>query len=122
MNLVKPSLMTKRTLPQIRHSKSCLSTKSLGIKRVNQYVLLKTLGMGTSSTVVQCIEPQQNGDDTQFAMKIIKRAKVKSMSEFESHRKLNHPFIIKLHEIIDDPKEPNLYLVMDYLGGGSLEN
>lgn len=78
--------------------------------------------MGTSSTVVQCIEPQQNGDDTQFAMKIIKRAKVKSMSEFESHRKLNHPFIIKLHEIIDDPKEPNLYLVMDYLGGGSLEN
>ena len=37
------------------------------------------------------------------------------MSEYESHKKLLHPFIIKLHEIIDDPKEPNIYLVLDFL-------
>ena len=31
-----------------------------------------------------------------------------------------HTNIVKLHEIIDDPKSDNLYLVMDYLSGGTL--
>jgi hypothetical protein len=61
--------------PRIRESKSALSTKSLGVKRINQYVLLKTLGTGISSKVVQCMVPDENNDndDQYFAMKIIKR-------------------------------------------------
>ena len=35
-------------------------------------------------------------------------------------KQLVHTNIVKLHEIIDDPKDENLYLVMDYLSGGTL--
>ena len=61
----------------IKLSSSCLSSKTLGVKRVNQYVLLKTLGKGASSTVVQCLMPNDTGNDNEdayFAMKIIKRS------------------------------------------------
>ena len=33
---------------------------------------------------------------------------------------LVHKNIVKLHEIIDDPLKNKLYLVMDYLSGGTL--
>lgn len=33
---------------------------------------------------------------------------------------MNHLNIIKLHEIIDDPKSKKVYLVMDYCEGGTL--
>lgn len=36
----------------IRYSNSAISTKSLGITKINQYLILKTLGFGTSAKVV----------------------------------------------------------------------
>ena len=35
-------------------------------------------------------------------------------------KSLVHNNVVKLHEIIDDPKSECLYLVMDYLPGGTL--
>jgi len=62
---------------KIRVSNTCSSTKIFGVKRVNQYVLLKTLGTGTSSTVVQCLVPaDKDENDKYYAMKIVKRAKI----------------------------------------------
>jgi serine/threonine protein kinase len=59
-------------------------------------------------------------------MKIIKRCKIQKFSsylaELEALKKLDHPNIIVLHEIIDDPNEPNIYLVMDLLPGGNIED
>jgi serine/threonine protein kinase len=100
------------------------------VKRVNQYVLLKTLGKGASSTVVQCLLPSATGndnDDAYFAMKIIKRSFFKQshstlISEFEALKKLSHPNIIKLHEIINDPKEQNIYMIMDLIPGGTIDS
>lgn len=43
-----------------------------------------------------------------------------SKTEMEILKQLNHVNIVRLIEIIDDPKSENLYLVMDYLPGGSL--
>ena len=46
----------------------------MGVKRVNDYVLLKTIGTGATSKVVQCMLPSlDENDDKLFAMKIIKR-------------------------------------------------
>lgn len=114
-------------LPQVRLSTTCLSTKSLGIKRVNQYILLKTLGTGSTSSVVQCLvsQDQHKKDGKYYAMKIIKRSRLKAseeIKEFEALKKLHHPYIIRLHEIIDDPKERSLYLVMDLLEGGTIDD
>jgi len=37
-------------------------------------------------------------------------------------RKLNHPHIVKLYEVINDPVSPSIYFVMDYLPGKTIEN
>ena len=37
-------------------------------------------------------------------------------------KKLNHPNIIRLHEIIDDPKEQNIYMIMDLIPGGTIDS
>lgn len=42
------------------------------------------------------------------------------MAEFEVLKKIDHPNIVQLHEVIDDPAQDKLYLVMDLLTGGSL--
>jgi serine/threonine protein kinase len=38
--------------------------------------------------------------------------------EIEIMKSLDHPNILKLHEIIDDDDNDNLYLVLDYAGKG----
>ena len=42
------------------------------------------------------------------------------IKELEILKKVVHTHIIKLHEIIDDPQSKKLYIVMDYLPGGTL--
>lgn len=36
-------------------------------------------------------------------------------------KKLNHQNIVKLHEVINDPNSDKLCLIMDYLGGGTMQ-
>jgi calcium/calmodulin-dependent protein kinase kinase 2 len=35
-------------------------------------------------------------------------------------KKLNHQNICRIYEIINDPKDPNIYLVLEYLSKGQL--
>lgn len=67
--------------------------------------------MGTSSKVYQVVEPGRIDDeDSNYAMKIINRALLAKQSptadgflaEFDALKKLDHPNIIKLVEVIDD--------------------
>lgn len=37
-------------------------------------------------------------------------------------KKLYHINIVKLHEVIDDPQNSKIFLVMDYLPGGTLSD
>jgi len=43
------------------------------------------------------------------------------MAEFDALKKLNHPHIVNLHEIIDDPNLDKFYMVMDLYPGGNLD-
>lgn len=36
-------------------------------------------------------------------------------------KKLDHPYLIKLYEIIDDPREKKLYIITEYVKKGNLE-
>jgi len=42
------------------------------------------------------------------------------VQEMEVLKTMVHKNVVKLHEIIDDPLKNKLYLVMDYLSGGTL--
>lgn len=87
---------------------------------------MKTLGTGATSKVIQCLEAHDDGSTTNYAMKIVDKRRVTSdnfsLAEFQALKEMCHPNIIRLHEIIDDPKEPNVYLVMDQLTGGTLQS
>mmetsp|Transcript_119378 Transcript_119378/g.166571 ORF Transcript_119378/g.166571 Transcript_119378/m.166571 type:complete len:144 (+) Transcript_119378:67-498(+) len=59
-------------------------------------------------------------------MKVIKRNKIVkdnqgAIKELEILKKLNHPNVVKLYEIIDDPSQNKICLIMDYLSGGDLQ-
>ena len=42
------------------------------------------------------------------------------MNEIEILKKINHPNIINVVEIIDDPKQDNICIVMDYIKNGAI--
>lgn len=37
-------------------------------------------------------------------------------------KKIDHPNIVRLHEVIDDPEERKLYIIMDYVKKGSINS
>ena len=101
------------------------------VKKIKQYIMLETLGIGSYGKVKKC---RNTNNQELYAMKIIKRSKVKKTTiddtksgignvveqEMQILTEIDHVNIIKLHEIIDDHKSGKIYLIMDYLDGGSL--
>ena len=68
-----------------------------------------------------------------FAMKIMNKLRLRRktismaenaydgvQSEIAIMKKLNHPYILKLYEVIDDPTERRLFLITDYIKEGNL--
>ncbi len=41
-------------------------------------------------------------------------------TEIAIMKRLEHPNVVRLNEIIDDPKADKLYIIMEYLKNGSL--
>ena len=37
-------------------------------------------------------------------------------------KKMDHPNIVKLEEVIDDPEHDKLYLIMDYIENGAINS
>ena len=113
------------------HTDSVCVSASGRVKKINQYIMLETLGIGSYGKVKKC---RNTNNQELYAMKIIKRSKVKKTTiddtksgigdvverEMQILTEIDHVNIIKLHEIIDDHKSGKIYLIMDYLDGGSL--
>jgi hypothetical protein len=100
-----------------------------GFKCVNQYKLKEELGKGSFGRVVKATT--ENGNI--YAIKIYSRRSLRSKwiakgktaldlmsSEADIMSRLDHPHIIKLHEVIDSTSSNKIYLIMDYASKGSL--
>lgn len=110
------------------------SGDSLGF--VNQYVFLKNLGGGTSGEVNLA---RSGTDEKLYAVKILSKSSQKKrvsigkrgsrirlsqmdglFREVAIMKKLDHPNIVNLWEVINDPGIDRLYLVFEYIPNGSV--
>eukprot|EP01134_Creolimax_fragrantissima_P005532 CFRG5532T1 len=99
-------------------------------KFVNQYHMLDEVGRGTFGKVKRC----EDENKQVFALKIVRRPaarhhfgsarKAEYMSfcnEVNIWKTLDHPNVVRLYEVIDDESANKMYLVMEYLSGGTIE-
>jgi len=104
-----------------------------GEEFINQYKIEEELGRGTSSTVYKAVDMEQQ---EVHALKVVHRSMFKKHHRFNSTpdssawedinreisiiQTLDHENIVRLHEVIDDPKHDKFYMVFDYVSGGQL--
>jgi 5'-AMP-activated protein kinase catalytic alpha subunit len=93
-------------------------------KVVGRYRLLKTLGEGAFSKVKL---GQHIDTGKTFAIKVIELREVKAQNmetqlrrEIDVMSRMDHPSLIKLHEVMNSPRF--IYLVLDLAAGGELFN
>ncbi|CAD8090222.1 unnamed protein product [Paramecium sonneborni] len=91
-------------------------------KQVQNYVLQRTLGQGTFGKVKLGYHTIA---DEYVAIKMLEKSRIQNQSdlvrvqrEISIIRKVNHPNVIKLYEILES--ESCVYLVMEYVKGGEL--
>ena len=99
---------------------------------VNNYILLDILGEGSYAEVRLC---KERTSDSLFAMKIISKEMLSKKKgggnnsetffddirrEIAIMKKLLHPNVLRLFEVLDDPKVNKLYLVLEYMKRGDL--
>ena len=117
----------------------CRSTSSIssgvdidGNNTVNQYSLIQKLGEGAFAKVKLVVDE----DGMTFAAKIIKKSVMSKMrrkrsagckscmnmvhTEIAIMKKVRHPNIVVLREVIDDPLNDKLFMIMEYVNGGCI--
>eukprot|EP00245_Coleochaete_scutata_P006348 TRINITY_DN20776_c0_g1_i1.p1 TRINITY_DN20776_c0_g1~~TRINITY_DN20776_c0_g1_i1.p1 ORF type:complete len:401 (+),score=73.52 TRINITY_DN20776_c0_g1_i1:223-1425(+) len=101
-----------------------------GNKMVNEYVKEYKIGSGSYAKVVL----HRNVENNQlYAIKIFRRSRLRKMKvapktnalqdvmhEVAIMKQLNHPNIVRLEEVIDDPDVDKLYMVLEFVPGGSV--
>ncbi|CAH1393517.1 unnamed protein product [Nezara viridula] len=118
-----------RHRPPLKESRRVSIDKTGQYLQLNQYRLIDSIGQGSYGLVKLAYNAE---DDTHYAMKILSKKKLfrkagvfgrqnpnrKEINPLEKvHReiavlkKLDHPNVVKLIEVLDDPIEDNLYLV-----------
>ncbi|KYQ90582.1 putative protein serine/threonine kinase [Tieghemostelium lacteum] len=101
-----------------------------GLKMVNEYVFVRKLGAGTYGKVSLAYH---SGTHQLYAIKVFNKTRLKKkrlglrnnplddvLKEITILKKLNHHNIVKLYEVINDPNQDSIYIVMEYLEGGSI--
>lgn len=96
---------------------------------INNYIILEALGSGSYAEVKLCKEKVSG---KLYAMKfinrdIMKKDKLGKQSKLDDikreiaiMKKLNHPNVLRLYEVMDDPNMNKLFLVLEYMKHGDL--
>lgn len=110
--------------------KKLIETRKMSVVHTNSYISKENIfdiytfgertGAGFFSEVVQAVKKIEQ---KVYAVKIINKKKVSNkkyefLNEIRILQKLDHPNIIKLYEVYEDPE--NYYLVMEFLAGPNL--
>ncbi|CAD8153913.1 unnamed protein product [Paramecium octaurelia] len=106
-------------MPMHTRNKDLVFTSTEDISKI--YVLGKVLGVGSFGKVIAA--KMRSNPMKQYAIKIIEKKKVKGREDILANeifilQKLDHPNIIKFHEVYQN--RMNFYICMDYCKGGEL--
>eukprot|EP00760_Papus_ankaliazontas_P021795 PhM_4_TR18737/c7_g3_i1/m.65854 len=98
------------------------SRDDFGHKNLNEYAVIADLGHGSYAKVKLAIDTTV---DRPVAIKILRRGtKPKDadviQQEITVMQRLHHPNIVALHAVIDDPNSEKVYMVLEYVPGGTL--
>ena len=117
-------------IKEIKESEMTKNYDEQGNKYYNEYKLLSVLGKGAYSKVKLVMK-----DDVKYAMKIINKKELKKKTIFKQDKdgnvivtnllkdalkeiailkKLDHPNIIKLYEILHNYQKEKIYLILEY--------
>jgi len=90
-------------------------------EQLNQYIMIKDLGRGAHAKVKLGLNKM---DNNLYALKIrnerLRVAEAAVRKEIAILKKLSHPHVLKLHEVIDDTVSNELILVLEYAPGGPI--
>ncbi|KAK3927327.1 Calcium/calmodulin-dependent protein kinase kinase 2 [Frankliniella fusca] len=130
-----------RRRPPLRESRRVSIDKSGSFLQLNQYRLMDSIGQGSFGIVKLAYNEE---DETHYAMKILSKKKLMKKAgmfgriapnrgkaapanpldriyrEIAILKKLDHPNVVKLVEVLDDPEEDHLYLVFELLERGEV--
>jgi [calcium/calmodulin-dependent protein kinase] kinase len=131
----------------LKETKRVSSEQNGDFVQLNQYKLQGVVGQGSYGIVKLAYNEE---DDTNYAMKILSKKKLKKKAgifgraaphrkgsggtklkqtenpldkvyrEIAIMKKLDHPNVVKLVEVLDDPVEDNLYMVFELLERGEV--
>lgn len=138
----KPSSAGSRTSssylrrPPTKESRSVSISETDNFVQLNQYRLMDEIGKGSYGVVRLCYS---DFDQTNYAMKIISKKRVMRKAglrrpgdkaknsglenlqrEIAILKKVDHPYVVRLFEVLDDPSEDNLYLVFELVDRGEV--
>lgn len=122
--------------PPTKESRSVSICETENFLQLNQYRLMDEIGKGSYGVVRLCYS---DFDQTNYAMKIISKKRVMRKAglrrpsdkgkntglenlqrEIAILKKVDHPNVVSLNEVLDDPTEDNLYLVFELMDGGEV--
>lgn len=131
-----------RRRPPLRECRVSINVQSLDdpnvYQKLNQYKLIDSIGQGSYGLVKLAYNEL---DDKHYAMKILSKKKLmkkagcfgrmnarrkganpldKIYREIALLKKLDHPNVVKLVEVLEDPDEDHLYLVFELLERGEV--
>ncbi|XP_030370774.1 uncharacterized protein LOC115621302 isoform X2 [Scaptodrosophila lebanonensis] len=125
-----------RRRPALRESRRVSIEKTGSFLQLNQYKLMDQIGQGSYGLVKLAYSEE---DSTHYAMKILSKRRLlrqaglmrrgpkKATSpldrvyrEIAVLKKLDHPNIVKLVEVLDDPLEDSLYMVFELVKQGEV--
>ncbi|KAL5766838.1 hypothetical protein ACOSP7_017455 [Xanthoceras sorbifolium] len=131
------SYMSKETqtctkVPAKETTSVTLTKNSNGKKMINEYVKERKISRGSYGKVTLY---RNSNDGTPYAIKTVCKSRLCKLRMTRSEsamanvyrevsilKRLDHPNIVKLFEVIDDQKADHLYIVLEYVEGNSIGN